>query len=227
MQSPETIHKELGHINHIKDVAYEKLFTNYLSLNLKGSKKLIEIDSTDQESLIKLYNMGRPIPGNIYTFWYLQKEILSILNKGIQTEFIDFAPIMFCTTVRDDSFSGINMNMLPNSERLKFFSEYYELYKAFFEDVEELTENNKLAINKKFVIQSLIGKSQEMIKAFSQKQNAYFNYGYRRYNYPNVKQLRMIEFSEWPYISYFDAKGAFKKMNLSQIYDIYWKRRTN
>ena len=225
MRSPEVIYKELSHVNNIKDLAYERLFTNYLSLNLKGSQKLMDIDSTDEESLIKQYNMGMPIPGMIYTFWYIPEGSLTILDQGKQKEFIDFAPLMFCTVISPKSFSGINMNMLPNSERLKFFSEYYELYKIFFEDVEELTENNKLAINKKFVIQSLVGKSQDMIKAFSQKQNAYFNYGYRKYNYPNVKQLRMVEFSEWAFIPYFDAKAAFKKMNLKQIYDVYWKRR--
>ena len=225
MKSPDTIHEEMSHIDYIKDVAYERLFTNYLSLNLKGTKKLIEIESTDEESLIKLYNMGRPIPGMIYTFWYLQKEALSILNKGIQKDFVDFAPIMFCTVISPTYFSGINMNMLPSSERLKFLNEYYELYEEFFKDVEELTENNKLAINRKFVVQSLSHKSQEMIKAFSMKQNAFFNYGYRRYNYPNVKQLRMIEFEEFKYIPFYEPKNAFKRMDLKEIYDIYWKRR--
>jgi hypothetical protein len=224
MESPIVIHEQLSHINNIKDIAFDRLFTNYLNLNLKGFDKLIEIDSTDQESLIKLYNFGMPIPGMIYTFWYISKEILILIDQGKQKEFIDFAPIVFCTTISPmKSFSGINFNMLPNLERLKFFKEYYELYKTFFEDIEELTENNKLAINKKFIVQSLTHKSQEMIKAFSKKQNAYFNYGYRKYNHPNVKQLRMIEFEEWAYISFYDPKNAFKKMNLKNIHDLYYK----
>lgn len=225
MESPDFLYEQFSHINNIKDIAYDRLFTNYLSLNLKGDNKMIEYNSTDQESLIKKMNSGVPVPGMIYTFWYISDEILALYINGKQKEFIDFSPLVFCSSVTPTHFSGINFNMLPNMERLKFFREYYKVYKNFFEDVEEKTENRQIAINKKFLEKSLMKKSQEIIKAFSTRQNAHFNYGYRKYIRANMKQLRMVEFEEWTYIPFFDAKSAFKKINIKQIHNEYYRQK--
>lgn len=225
MESPLTIYKELSHIDNIGDIAYDRLYTNYLIKNLKGAKKKIEWNSTDQESLIKLFNFGIPVPGMVYTFWYIPEELLMIDFNKQQNEFIDYAPLMFCTSIIPTHFSGINLNMLPKIERLKFFEEYYKFYKGFFKDVERQTENNQIALNDEFIIRSLSRKSQEMIRAFSKRQSANFNYGYRKYDFKKARQLRMVEYEEWGYIPFYDPKAAFKKMNIKQIHDIYYRTK--
>ena len=58
MNTPIDDYKFLNKITSIKDIAYEKLFKNYIDLKLQGPDKLIEINSTDQESLIKSLNNG-------------------------------------------------------------------------------------------------------------------------------------------------------------------------
>lgn len=222
MESPEFLYKEYSKIDNITDIAYDRLFTNYLILNLKGDNKMIEYNSTDQESLIAKMNMDF-IPGIIYTFWYIPEEVLALTIAGKQKKFIDVAPIVFCSSVSPTHFSGINLNMLPVRERLKFLTEYYKVYKTFFEDVEERTENRQIAINTKFLEKSMMRKSQDIIKAFSARQSARFNYGYRKYDRQKIKQLRLIEFEEWTYLPFYEPKNAFKRINFKQIHDLYYR----
>lgn len=227
MNTPLEDYKFYSKIDNIKDIAYEKLFRNYIDLKLSGPDKLIEINSTDQESLIKQLNNGLPVPGMTYTFIYqpLKNDEVQIIEEGKEHKFIDYVPLIFCVNTRPDSFDGINLNTLPNSEKLKFFTQYYETYKEFFKDVENLTENNKLAVNTKYLELVMSGNGQKMIKDFSTLQRANFAYGYRRYIKQRVKNFRMIEFCEWPYIWFFEPRDAFKKMNLRQIHQLYWKTK--
>jgi hypothetical protein len=225
MNTPVEDYKILSKITNIKDIAYEKLFRNYIELNLEGPEKLIEINSTDQESLIKQLNNGMPVPGMIYTFVYtpLKQDYVKIIENGKEKEYIDFIPLIFCVMTRPDSFDGINLNTLPNSERLKFLSQFYSVYQEFFKDVERLTENNRLAINIKYIELALSNKGQELIKDFNKIQRANFNYGYRRYLKKRVRNFRMIEFSEWSYIPHFYPRDAFKILNMGKIHEMYWK----
>ena len=52
MRSPEDEYKFLKNLDNIWDIANFTLFEKYIVQNLKGDAKLIEIESTDQESLI-------------------------------------------------------------------------------------------------------------------------------------------------------------------------------
>jgi len=227
MNTPLEDYKFLNQITNIKDIAYEKLFKNYIDLKLSGLDKLIEIDSTDQESLIKSLNNGRPVPGMIYTFIYppTKDDHIKVIEQGKEKEYVDFIPLIFCVTTRPDSFDGINLNTLPNSERLKFLSQYYEVYKEFFKDVERKTQNDILAINIKYIELAMSGKGSQMIRDFSIIQRANFAYGYRRYLKQRVKNFRMIEFCEFQYIPFYNPKDAFKLLNLAQIHALYWKTK--
>lgn len=232
MESPKIIYEQLKRIDKIKDVAYQRLFLNYLQLDLKGDKKLIEVDSTDRESLIKNFNFGVPIPGLMYTFFHInEKELATIINEKNNQEFKyhDFAPILFCTYSNpvQKVFGGINMNLLPSSERLKFLIAFYEKYKEFFEDVEEKTQNKKIALNQKYIALVLTGRNRLMVEHFNRAQNALFDYGYRKYLVPNIRKFRMVEYEEWMYLPYFVPKEAFKKMGVDLIHRIYWENKNS
>lgn len=226
MESPIISYNQMKHIDDIEKISYERLYENYLKNDLKERKKLIEIDSTDQESLLKKFNFGLPIPGMIYTFYHVNETALAILKNektNQEVKYHDMTPILFCTYYHstNKTIGGINMNLLPNLERLKFFEAYYKTYKEFFEDVERLAENAKVAVNKKYISLVLSGKGQNMIKTFNLSQNALFNYGYRSYKIGNIRKLRMIEFEEWRYIPFFNPSQAFKRINLREIYNTY------
>ena len=228
MESPIKKHKELQSINGIKDIAYETLFTKYIVRNEKGDDKKWELESTDQESLMASLNGGLPIPGFIYTFLYPPKENENVIifDRGKEKEYVDYVPIVFCTSLSGRlSFKGINLNTLPNIERVKFLEGYYRAYRSFFKDIEKITQNDKLALNMKF-ISAMSGRGAEkIVQVFSKKASANFGYGYITYDMKRIRQFRMIEYTEWDYIPFYEPKNAFKLMNQKQIHDLYYRSK--
>jgi hypothetical protein len=232
MESPIIIYNKLKDIDNIKDVAYTRLFENYLELELKGPDKLIEIDSTDQESVLNKLKRGRPVHGMLYTFIHLNDtNLLELQNykTGKNVEFHDFTPIVFCMSYNNDKhlLKGLNLIMLPHKERVKFFQAYWEMYRKFLNRVEELTEYNKSAINIEYQIAALSGKNSEIIKMFNNKQKAMFNFAYRSYEMKNLRKFRMLEYEEWQYVPFFDAQTSFKKINLVNMYQTYYENRNS
>jgi hypothetical protein len=223
MISPVEEHEQLKRIDNIEDVAYERLFTNYLQLKLKNEKKLIDIESTNQEAIIK--KLGVAFPGMIYTFINANNKLLGQLTgpRGGNYEFHDYTPILFCTSYNpiQKIIKGLNLNMLPNEERLKFLQAYWEYYKSFFDRIEEKTEYQKEALNKKYIVAAIIGQNPAIFKRFNDKYNALFNFAYRSYKLENIRDYRMIEYEEWRYIPFYNAKVAFKKLGMAKIYQLY------
>lgn len=219
MISPKEEYKFLNTINDISNKSYFELFEKYLVQNKKGFDKLTEIESTDQESHLISLNGGYPIPGMIYTFLYGDPDQIQL--KFGQKDFIDVIPMTFCINNDIDSFKGINLNMLPPLTRLDFLESFYNVFKDFFKTEENLTQNNKIALNKRFIEYVKSGKGKDLLKIFNNQNNANFNYGYRSYKIGKVKRLRLIEYSEWIYIPFFMPKEAFRKMNFHQIHKLY------
>lgn len=225
MLSPKEEYKFLKDIDNIKDQAFYEIFEKYLIQNKKGYDKLTQIESTDQESIIITRNGGYPIPGMIYTFIYGEPDQIK-LQFGAK-EFIDLAPLVFCMNNEFGKFKGINLNMLPVDARLNFIDSFYESFKDFFgRKADVLAENQKLALNKRFIEYTKSGKGQEMIRIFNRKNGANFNYGYRSYLIQKVKQLRMIEYSEWNFIPFYEPKNAFRKINQNQIHKLYYRTKS-
>ena len=224
MDSPLKKYKQLQNIDGIREIAYDTLFTKYIERNLKGDAKKKEIDSTDQESLMLRVNGGFPLPGFIYTFIYPPKLNDQIMINE-EKKYYDFVPIVFCTSIKAKNFSGINLNTLPNIERVKFLQVYWDSYKSFFKDIEKETENNKLALNMKFINLMSGVNAPDILGEMGKAVNANFMYGFRNYNIQRIKQLRMVEYVEWDYIPHYDPKNAFKMMNQKQIHELYWRTK--
>lgn len=225
MESPLKRYKYLSTIDNIHQIAYNTLFDKYIIKNDKNDDKLWELDSTDQEGLIRNFNGGYPLPGFIYTFIYPPQENdnINIIYKGKEEKYVDFVPIVFCMSIEKDGFKGINLNTLPNTERLKFLDVYYTGYQKFFKDIEKLTENDKIALNKAYITSMGSDDGKDLIKIFNKIANANFGYGYRHYKLKRIRNFRMIEYAEWNYIPFYDPKHAFKLLNQKKIHELYWK----
>jgi uncharacterized protein YdaL len=224
MIHPRDEYQVLKNVNNIDEQAYFTLFEKYIIQNLKGEDKLFEIDSTDQETVIGKRNGGYPVPGFIYTFLYKgPKAFIEIKNDRF--EYTDLVPLTFCMNNDMGNFSGINLNLLPPDARLRFLGSFYETFEEFFKNVEDLTENNKEAFNKRFISLIKSGGGQTMIKMFSKKNGANFNFAYRKYLIQKVDRFRMVEYSEWKFIPFYEPKDAFRKLNQAEIYKLYSKAR--
>lgn len=224
MRNPREEYKFLKDVGNIKDIAHYELYEKYIVQNKWGEKKLTEIESTDQETLIVTQQGGYPIPGMVYTFIYGEQDQIQL--KFGQRNFIDVIPLVFCMNNQPGSFRGINMNMLPNSVRLDFFDSYFSIFDDFFSrEAEVLSQNGKLALNKRFIDYAKSGKGQEMIRLFNTRNGANFNYGYRSYKIEKVKRLRMVEYNEWLYIPFFEPKEAFRKINQSEMHKLYYRTK--
>lgn len=226
MESPIKRYKTLHQIDNIKNIAYDTIFNKYIIRNLWGEKKMWEWESTDQEGLIINKNGGYPLPGFIYIFEYDKEGAAQMLSSGgVTKKYYDVVPLVFCTTVKrgKDSFEGINFNFLPPLERVKLLEAYYRIYKKFFEDIEVKTQNDELALNKKFIGFASSPIGGKLIKLFSKLAGANFEYAYRKYNFNKIDNLRMIEYCEWNYIPFYEPKDAFKGVNQKQIQSQYWK----
>jgi len=225
MESPLDNYKYLLKFNDIEKIANDVLFEKYIIQNKVGIQKKIDISDTDQESLINRLNGGYPIPGLIYTFIYkpTPEEINIVMSGKKQERYTDHVPLVFCVNINGKTFSGINLNVLPLSERLKFLQLYYETYKSFFDDIERTTQNNVVTINKKFISIILSNNGQKIVKMWSDKANSNFGYGYRNYSIEKIDRFRMIEFNEYSYIPFFKSENATKLMHINKVHNLYWK----
>jgi len=228
VESPIIKYKTLSKIDNIKDIAYDTIFTKYIIRDEWGQKKLWEIDSTDQESLMLQKNGGYPLPGFIYIFQYDKKGAGEIIPGG-KKEFFDVVPLVFCTTVNStkNTFEGINFNFLPSIERVKLLEAYFRAYNNFFKKLEEKTQNNELTLNKRFIGFASSPIGGKIIKLFSKAASGNFNYGYRKYDFNKIDNFRMVEYCEWNYIPFYEPKNAFKGANQKQIQSQYWKSNKN
>jgi hypothetical protein len=224
MNSPSTDYKAMKNINGISDTAYFTIFEKYLKYNLKAEEKLIEIDSTDQESIIWGKNGGYPIPGFIYTFLYKGPDVEVKLPPDTIKQYTDKIPLVFCMGTDKNMMGGINLNVLPPKVRLQFLDSFYDVYKAFLErEVDVLAQNNKLALNKKFIATIRSGNGQKLIQAFSKRNGANYKFGYRKYYFNKIVNLRMVEYSEWKYIPFYRPSDSFKKLSMDEIHKLYYR----
>ena len=218
MLPPIEEYKYNQNIDGIEDIAYNTLFEKYMIQNLRGIDKKTEITSTDQESILVELRGGYPLPGFTYTFMYKGPDL-----KIAEKQFSDLVPIVFCmNSGMGNYFTGINMNLLPPNVRLQFLQSFYETFESFYKrEVDVLAQNQKLALNKRFINLIKSGQGQEMIKIFNSKNRQNFNFGYRQYKLGYVRNFRMIEYDELKYLPFYTCKDAFRKINHAQIHKLY------
>lgn len=223
MISPIEEHKKLLGVRNIRNVASEVLFEKYIIKNSLGSEKREFLEDTDQERLILSRNGGYPIPGLVYTFIYKPSpdEIKIAMDGKRPVKYVDHVPIIFCLDTRKESYGGINLNILPPEERLKFLQLYYVSYENFFSDIERRIQNDVIAINKKFIEDIGNGSGKRLIDRWSALTKSNFSSAYRKYTIDKVDRLRMIEYPEWKYIPFLEPTDSFKLATAKLIHDSY------
>lgn len=224
MLSPYEEHKNLSNVQNIEDLSHFVLFDKYITQNLRGQKKMFDIETSNMEEILMKKTNGLPLPGMIYTFIYKGKPFEIIIEEAKKGEYSDYVPIMLCLGINRDNTIGINLNLLPQNARLNFLQALYEAFRGFYEDADTLAQYGKLAINKRLIQNVNSNKGKELIKYFNDKHGAEYSFGYRKYKLENIINLRMIEFGEYKYIPFYRPKNAFRRMNYDKLHDLYQEK---
>lgn len=225
MISPANEYKRLLSIDGISDIAFDVLFTKYIIENAKNENNNTELDAGSQEELALKFNGGFPLPGFMYTFIYppSSNEITEIKIGNKKKEFIDTVPILFCFSINKDKVGGINLNMLPPLERVKFLNAFFVTYKSILSNIESETDNGKLGLNNAFITEIGSGEGSKLLTYLSKFSGANFAYAYRTYSVSKIKQIRMIDYSKWDYVPHYEPRDAFKLLTHKIIQEQYWK----
>ncbi|MEG1141332.1 MAG: hypothetical protein RSE41_02595 [Clostridia bacterium] len=196
--------------SNINTDAIKYLYDNFF-IN-KNAEKIIEIDDTDQELLLKKINGGLPIAGMIYTFLY--DKPINIIDKNINIK----APIIMCTKFNTNYLEGIDFNLMPENVRLLFLELYYNMYKSLFINIESNLENNINVLNLKFIESINSGKLRNIFDYIYNSTGYNIKICYRKYNTDKIKNIHFIELNYWKYIPFYIPKDVILGIDYKTLY---------
>lgn len=191
--------------------SYERLAFDYLIGDLlikdrRGSEKARELTALDMESKAPIDF----VPGMIYTFLYITGDRMEDMNGK---KFKDNVPVILCFAGNSNSVSGLNFNLIPNDARASILDIVVKLTKTpMFKDSGEFQVNETIA--KLFSLQSGV---TSFLKYVSQETGLNVSGAVRKYNVPNIKKLRMIEYDMWKYIPFLNFKDAIRGAGLADL----------
>lgn len=192
----------------IYELAEKYLVKDLLDNNLTGANKIFEIDGIDIESNIS----GKIIPSMIYTFIYDYKKDFDGLSFG------DNFPIILClgldvinrNGIKNVNIKAINLNLMPNEERIKFIDLLVNLDKDFFEN--GFLDNNIIS-KKLFNILNDINSIKNISNILGFDISKYI----RLYKVHQCKNIRLIEYNLWKYIPFYSHKISVNGLNFKQL----------
>lgn len=192
------------------DEARKRLVANTLSSPLVGDNKIVDLESTDMESKVRV----QFTPSLFYTFFYLAENDTI---AGVSA--VDYIPLILCAKKSGKFVEGLNFNILPNEMRAvmldaidKSFDNYYTgrgLNEA---------QAGELAINETFG-DILLNDSKriQFMKYFETKTGVSIMSAYRKYNISHISKPRMIEYSDYKYIPLLYFEDAVRGIALNKL----------
>lgn len=192
------------------DEARKRLVANTLTSPLVGDNKIVDLESTDMESKVRV----QFTPSLFYTFFYLaENDIIA----GVSA--VDYIPLILCAKKTGKFVEGINFNILPNEMRAvmldaidKSFDNYYT--GRGLNDAQA----GELAINETFG-DILLNDSKriQFMKYFEAKTGVSIMSAYRKYNISHISKPRMIEYSDYKYIPLLIFEDAVRGIALNKL----------
>jgi hypothetical protein len=197
----------------IKQEAYPYFLDKYIKdpFNDKGF-----LDTTERISARTLREF---IPGKIYTFRYdpVYKDLL---------DYYDMQPIILvcgqwlAETTGNQIVTGINLNFLPEIERVNTLEYYYQSVKDDIDVAYKQTEkNNQVSFIKRalIVLQDLV----QIFNVFSRAGKIGYQFAMRNYIIGgNMKNVTLVEYDDWQYIPFIQTKDIMGA-SLGEIHKAY------
>jgi hypothetical protein len=174
------------------------------------------LDTTER---IKAKTLRQFIPGKIYTFRYdpVHKDILAYYDKQ--------PIILVCgqwtaETTGNQIVTGINLNFLPEIERVNTLEYYYQSVKSDIDTAYKKTEKNgEVTFIKRalIVLQDIV----QIFNVFGKAGKIGYQYAMRNYIIGgNMQKVSLVEYDDWQYIPFIQTKDIVGA-SLGEIYKTY------
>ena len=159
------------------------------------------------------------IPGKIYTFRYdpVYKDMLAYYD---QQPIILVCGQWTAETTGNQIVTGINLNFLPEIERVNTLEYYYQAVKGDINNAnKETSKNNQVSFIKTslIVLQDIV----QMFNIFSKAGKIGYQYAMRNYIVgTNQKKVTLVEYDDWQYIPFIQTKDIVGA-SLGEIHAAY------
>lgn len=165
------------------------------------------------------------VPGKIYTFRYdpIHKDILDYYDKQ---PIILVCGQWLAPTTGNQIVTGINLNFLPEVERVNTLEYYYQSVKSDLDKAYKETEKtNKISFIKRalLVLQDLV----QIFNIFGKAGKIGYQYAMRNYIIGgNMKNVSLVEYDDWQYIPFIQTKDIVGA-SLGEIHKAYNDNKNN
>ena len=180
-----------------------------------------EYDFLETEERYDVRKLKTFIPGRIYTFQYdpLYKNLL---------DYYDMRPIIIAhgtfvaKTTGNIILQGINLNFLPEFARVQTMELFYRTFQSDLEEAEGLVERGRVGLLKQ--AWKYLTDWYFMVKVFNSVGKIGYQWAFRNYIIPRIKNPVIVELEDWEMIPYFVPK-EFKGATPGDVWAAYIKER--
>jgi hypothetical protein len=202
----------------MQEYARKKLMDNLLATPKFKDDKIIDLEDTDMESLVKI----QFTPSLFYTFKY---ESDGDAVYGLK--FKDLIPLVLVMKKSPLKIEGLNFNLLPMDTRAVILNTINKAYGNYYTD-KGLKDamDGKLAINENFATLLIDSKSRmTFLDYLEQKLGVPIMSAYRSYTINHIKSPRMIEYCDYKYIPLLCFEDSIRGQQLDKIQQEVVKHR--
>jgi hypothetical protein len=216
MKSPLQLYKDAKN----KAVLRKDCFTYFNQKYFKKPFEEYDLFETDERMAVRKLKFF--IPGRIYTWQYdpLMKDVL---------DFYDRRPMVLvhsayvAKTTGNLIVQGLNLNFLPEMARVQTLETFYRVYKDDVNAAYKSVDEGKIGLLKQ--AWKYLTDWYFTINVFNKQGKIGYQWAYRNYIIPRIKNPVIIEMEDWEMIPYFVPK-EFQGKAPAQIWGEYLKYKS-
>jgi hypothetical protein len=216
MESPAKQYQEnMKSRPEIKKEAYPYFMDKYIKDPYNTSNDAL-FSTTER---ISAKTLRQFIPGKIYTFRYdpIHKDILAYYDKQ---PIILVCGQWVAESTGNQIVTGINLNFLPEVERVNTLEYYYQSVKSDLEkSYSETEKKSQVSFIKRalIVLQDLV----QIFNVFGKAGKIGYQYAMRNYIIGgNMQKVSLVEYDDWQYIPFIQTKDIVGA-SLGEIHKAY------
>lgn len=215
MESPLSTYKSQTNKTVLRRDTFEFINNKYFKYPFEDKESLFETDERIRAKQLKFF-----LPGRIYTWQYDPegKDYLSFYDKRpivlVHSQYVSKSGNLIV--------QGLNLNFLPELQRVQTMELFYQIFKNDIKQAEASISKNQIGIFKQ--AWQFLTNWFFVIKIFNMQAKIGYQWAFRNYIIPRMRNPVIIELEDWSYIPYFVPKEFVGKQP-AQIWGDYLKTK--